>query len=208
MTSQIETVGNTPLYVYRSSCVAMLRRYFQMSIELGRLPMLLGREFFRARSDTIREAWFEDAVIYVHDIERCMESLHHFDQQVIARVIFQDYTQEDAARLLHCTDRHLRTRLAVALDVLAQLFLDRKLMVIAKSRRPEHAVEGLSVPEEEAGGTDAQVEPAIAVVDELSAAAPAETISIRNKKSDEEWRSLPVEISCQAPLMSQIAANC
>ena len=205
MTNQNKVAeAHTPLYVYRSSCVAMLRRYFQMSIELGRLPMLLGREFFRSRSDTIRSAWFEDAVIYVHDIERCVAALNPFDQQVIARVIFQDYTQEDAARLLQCNERHLRRRLAVALEVLAQLFLDRKLMVIAKSKRPERAIEGLPVPEDE--GVEANEE-AAAVVGDLSAAT-ARTVSNRHEIADDEWRSLPVEISCQAPLTSQIRASC
>ena len=33
---------------YRGRAVAMLRRYMQYSIETGRLPSLLGREFFRA----------------------------------------------------------------------------------------------------------------------------------------------------------------
>lgn len=148
-------LSRSPLYVYRSSCVAMLRRYFQMSVELGRLPALLGREFFRSRSDTIRESWFEDAVIYVHDIEHCLESLHEFDQQVIARVVLQEYTHEDAARILHCNERTLRRRLAVGLDVLAQLFLERKLMILAKPRRREPALEQLPIPEEtEAAGVD------------------------------------------------------
>jgi hypothetical protein len=196
-----------PLYVYRSSCVAMLRRYFQMSVELGRLPALLGREFFRSRSDTIRESWFEDAVIYVHDIESCLESLHHFDQQVIARVVLQEYAQEDAARLLGCTDRHLRNRLAVGLDVLAQLFLERKLMVVAKPGRRERAVEHLPMPKETAD------DPSVAeqLSDDLQASAEenaGDFISMRDVAEDESWRDLPVEISCQAPQMSQIRASC
>lgn len=198
MTTTGELIPDAPLYVYRSSCVAMLRRYFQMSVELGRTPALLGRECFRARSQTIREAWFEDAVIYVHDVERCLELLHHFDQQVIARVILQEYTQEDAARQLNCTDRHLRARLAVALDVLAQLFLDRKLMILARSRRHERAVDNLPVPEEAANDGP---------IDSLSAAV-AESISNRYRSKDDEWRTLPVEISCQAPQTSQFGASC
>lgn len=34
---------------YRGRTVAMLRRYMRYSIETGRLPSLLGREFFRAK---------------------------------------------------------------------------------------------------------------------------------------------------------------
>ena len=173
-----------PLYIYRTSCVAMLRRYFRMSVELGRLPALLGREFFRSRSDTIRDAWFEDAVIYVHDVERCIDSLQHFDQQVLARVIFQDYTQQDAAKLLGCTDRYLRKRLSITLDVLSQLFLQRKMMVLAKPSRRERVVEELS-----------------------AAVEKPHFVSTRHKSEWDPWRKMPVEISCQAPLTSQIDAT-
>ena len=192
-------------YVYRSSCVAMLRRYFQMSIEIGRLPAILGREIFRSRSDTIRKAWFEDAVIYVHDIDRCLAGLHHFDQEVIARVIFQDYSQDQAARLLGCTDRHLRYRLAVSLDVLAKVFLERRLMVIASPKRPDPVVEDLPTPDEP--------EPSPSVADELggphdfAAAACAPSVAEDWGDPGSAWKRLPVEICCQAPPMSQIAAS-
>lgn len=201
------SLSRGPLYVYRSSCVAMLRRYFQMSVELGRLPALLGREFFRSRSDTIRESWFEDAVIYVHDIERCLESLHEFDQQVIARVVLQEYTHEDAARILHCNERTLRRRLAVGLDVLAQLFLERKLMILAKPRRREPALEQLPIPEViEASGERSVAEHLSR--DFSAAAAHSKPVSFREEFPDESWRQLPVEICCQDPLMSQIRASC
>ena len=210
MTHPLEfPLSRSPLYVYRSSCVAMLRRYFQMSVELGRLPALLGREFFRSRSDTIRESWFEDAVIYVHDIERCLESLHHFDQQVIARVVLQEYTHEDAARILRCNERTLRRRLAVGLDVLAQLFLDRGLMVLAKPRRHEPALEQLPIPEDTGASGEGSVAEHLSRVDDLSAAVEREdSVSMRNELPDDCWRNLPVEICCQAPLMSQIGASC
>ena len=184
MNRETEPDRPEPLYIYRTSCVAMLRRYFRMSVELGRLPALLGREFFRSRSDTIRDAWFEDAVIYVHDVENCINCLKHFDQQVIARVVFQDYTQQDAAKLLGCTDRYLRKRLSVTLDVLSQLFLERNMMVLAKPSRRER------------------------VVEELSATAEKPSfVSTRYKSTHNPWREMPVEISCQAPLTSQIVAS-
>src|SRR5438876_933901 len=59
------------LWIYRDRTTAMLRRYFRLSVELGRLPSLLGREFFRARVTSYRMHSFEDAVIFVHDVENC-----------------------------------------------------------------------------------------------------------------------------------------
>jgi len=172
-----------PLSIYRASTIGMLRRYFTMSMELGRLPSLIGREVFRSQVSTIREAWFEDAVIYIHDIERCLDKLHHFDQQAIARVILQGHVHEEAARLLGCTDRHLRRRLVIAIDVLSQLFLDRGLMVIAKPRRYDH------------------------LVDSICASVDTPRVSFRDKV-DQSWRELPVEIYCQAPIASQISVCC
>jgi hypothetical protein len=53
------------LRAYRDRTIALLRRYFMLSIETGRLPSLLGREFFRAKCSSYRLVTFEDAVIFV-----------------------------------------------------------------------------------------------------------------------------------------------
>lgn len=109
--------------MYRAHTVGLLRRYFRMSLELGRLPSLVGREFFRASVSSYRAASFEDLVIFVTDVERCVERLDDKSQLAIARVIFQDYTVEEAGRMLGCTERMVRMRLAGALDRLAYIFL-------------------------------------------------------------------------------------
>jgi hypothetical protein len=59
---------------YRGRAVAMLRRYMRYSIETGRLPSLLGREFFRAKVTSYTVSTFEDRVIFVHDMEKCLRS--------------------------------------------------------------------------------------------------------------------------------------
>jgi hypothetical protein len=65
--------SNPDLWLYRERTVALLKRYLRLSVEVGRLPSLLGREFFRARVTSYRMASFEDAVIFVHDVEHCLE---------------------------------------------------------------------------------------------------------------------------------------
>jgi hypothetical protein len=116
------------LWLYRERTLALLHRYFRLSLEYGRLPSLLGREFFRTRVTSYHMVTFEDGVIFVHDMERCLERLRPALRQVIARVVFQDYTQEEAARLLGCTDRWVRQRLAQALDQLSDIFLRNGLL--------------------------------------------------------------------------------
>ena len=61
--------------IYRARTVTMLRRYMRYSIETGRLPSLLGREFFRAKVTSYTVVTFEDRVIFVHDMERCLEKV-------------------------------------------------------------------------------------------------------------------------------------
>jgi len=116
------------LSLYRGRTVALLRRYFRMSIDLGRLPAMLGREFFRARMTAYRAATFEDAVIFVHDMERCLEGLDVFSQKLIARLAFQEFTHEEAAQHLGCARRTVVRRYAETLDHLAEMLLERELL--------------------------------------------------------------------------------
>jgi hypothetical protein len=121
-------VPREELRLYRSHTLGLLRRYFRMSIELGRLPALVGREFFRARVSSYRAASFEDLVIFVTDVERCVETLAPQAQRVIAQVIFQEYTLREAAGAMGCNERTVRRQLAQALDSLAETFLERGLL--------------------------------------------------------------------------------
>jgi hypothetical protein len=67
--------GEDPdLWLYRDRTVAILKRYSRLSIEAGRLPSLLGREFFRGHVSHYQVTTFEDVVIFVHDVETCLEA--------------------------------------------------------------------------------------------------------------------------------------
>src|SRR4051812_46817475 len=116
------------LSAYHDCTIALLRRYFRMSLEIGRMPSVLGREVFRARVTSYRVHTFEDAVIFVHDVERCVERLEPFSRQLIARVILQDYSYEEAAKLLGCGERSVYRLLPLALDQLTELFFVSKLL--------------------------------------------------------------------------------
>lgn len=116
------------MHLYRDRTRALLRRYFRMSIELGRLPSLVGREFFRSRVTSYRMHTFEDAVIFVHDTESCLARLDPFSQQLIARIVFQDYTLEETAALLGCGRRTVVRRYPRALDRLSELLLEAELL--------------------------------------------------------------------------------
>ena len=111
------------LWMYRRRTVGMLKRYLRYSIEVGRLPSLLGREFFRTRITSYRVSTFEDAVIFVHDVEQALEKLDDFEQQLVAKMVMQEYTQDEASRLLGCGRRTIGRRFPETLDRLSEMFL-------------------------------------------------------------------------------------
>jgi len=114
--------------IYRGRTVAMLRRYMRHSIETGRLPSILGREFFRAKVTSYTVVTFEDRVIFVHDMERCLDRLDEFSRQLIARHILQEHDRWETARLLQCNEKTVRRLTPMALDVLTEILLDVGLM--------------------------------------------------------------------------------
>jgi len=129
--------GDPDLWLYRKRTVRLLRRYLRLSIEVGRLPSLLGREFFRTRVTSYRASTFEDAVIFVHDVERSLEKLSEFDKKLIAKIVLQEYSQEEAARLIGCGRRHAVRCYPEALDRVTELFLKRGLLARLPLAKPE-----------------------------------------------------------------------
>jgi len=126
--SHMLSVPAQELSAYHDRTIALLRRYFRMSLEIGRMPSVLGREVFRARVTSYRVHTFEDAVIFVHDVEKCLEQLEPFSRQLIARVILQDYSYEEAAALVGCGERSVYRLLPLALDRLTEIFLSTKML--------------------------------------------------------------------------------
>jgi hypothetical protein len=114
---------NPDIWLYRKRTTALLRRYMRFSLEAGRLPSVIGREFFRAKITSYTSTTFEDRVIFVHDVETCLERLDPFDQQIIARIVLQEHDHERAAGLLQCTRKTIERRMPELLDEMSEEFL-------------------------------------------------------------------------------------
>lgn len=125
---------NPDLWLYRKRTVGLLRRYMRFSLETGRLPSLVGREFFRAKVTYYRATTFEDRVIFVRDMERSLARLEYWDQQLIVRVILQEHSQEQTARILQCNRKTVQRRLPLVLDLLSEDFLKVGLLVAVSSK--------------------------------------------------------------------------
>jgi hypothetical protein len=133
--SPVELGGDPDLWLYRERTIALLRRYLRISVEVGRLPSLLGRELFRSKVTSYRMSSFEDAVIFVHDVERALHQLDAFGKDLVAVIIFQDYSQDEAAEVLHCARRTVCRGFPEAVDRISELFLDGGLLNRLPERR-------------------------------------------------------------------------
>ncbi|HZC44089.1 MAG TPA: hypothetical protein VE195_07940 [Acidobacteriaceae bacterium] len=113
---------------YRKYTEAMLRRYARLSLSVGRMPALLGHDAFRGKMSTYRVTSFEDSVIFVYDVEKCLKKLDGFSQELIRRIALQEYTQGEAAGLLRVSLRTIVRRYGEAIDGLTHIFLERRLL--------------------------------------------------------------------------------
>jgi len=123
-------LGETELdmWPYRDRTVALLKRYARASVEVGRLPSLLGRECFRARVSSYPMTSFEDIVIFVHDMDTALGRLNPFQQRLIAMSVLEEYSLTEVARLLPCPLRTVEREVPDALDVLSRAFLESGLI--------------------------------------------------------------------------------
>ncbi len=111
------------LWPYRRRTVALLRRYARASVEVGRLPSLLGREFFRTRVTSYTMRNFEDVVIFVADMEKAIDKLSAMEKKLLAMNILEEYTIPEVSRLLGCTQRTIERFLQEALDQFSRILL-------------------------------------------------------------------------------------
>ena len=119
---------------YRGQALALVRHFFEMSCQLGRLPSILGREFFRAKVSHHAIPSFEDQAVFVRDVELCIGKLTAEHQEVIMLAGLYNFTYEEVAQMLHTTKASIHTWFAEALDALSEIFLKAGLL---NERRPD-----------------------------------------------------------------------
>lgn len=69
---------------FRAQTLAIVRHFFEIACQIGRLPSILGRELFRSRVSHHAIPSFEDQVVFVHDVERALARLEPQDEDVLA----------------------------------------------------------------------------------------------------------------------------
>jgi hypothetical protein len=125
---------------YRKYTEGMLSRYVRLSMEAGRVSSLLGQEMFRGRVTTCRVDSFDDVVIFVYDVEKCLEKLDEEQQRLIARIALQQYTIGETAELMGLKARTVIRRYGQAIDSLTRIFLSVQML------EPQKCCQGGGIP--------------------------------------------------------------
>ena len=118
------------LAFYRRHTESMLRRYLYASMQVGRAPSILADPIARGWCSSRPVRTFEDAVIFVLDVERCLSKLTSLDQMMLSRVVLQEYTQAEAAQLLGMSVRTICYKFPKAVDRLTEHLLESGLLVL------------------------------------------------------------------------------
>jgi hypothetical protein len=120
------------LAFYRKHTESMLRRYLYASMQVGRAPSILGDPVARGWVSSRPVRTFEDAVIFVLDVERCLEKLGALDRALLSRIVLQEYTQPETAALLGMSPRTVTYKYPQALDRLTEKLLNAGLLILPK----------------------------------------------------------------------------
>ncbi|MFZ1074828.1 MAG: sigma factor-like helix-turn-helix DNA-binding protein [Minisyncoccia bacterium] len=116
-------------YFYRAHTRGLLRRFLYLKMRKGRSSCML---------DGVTRGWvqsrpivsFEDAMLFVFDMEKAIDKLPSLDRAILTRVVIQEYTQTEAAVLLGMSARTMSYKFALAMDRLTQILLDTELLVV------------------------------------------------------------------------------
>jgi hypothetical protein len=115
---------------YRKHTENLLRRYLYASMQVGRSPNLLGESVGRGWVSSRRVRTFEDALIFVLDVERCLDRLSKLDRQMITRIVLQEYTHAEAAVMIGISTRSIGNHLPLAIDRLTETLVEADLLAL------------------------------------------------------------------------------
>jgi hypothetical protein len=131
---------------YRGQTLAIVRHFFEISSQVGRLPSLLGREFFRARVSHHAIPSFEDQAVFVRDVELCFARLSEAHAEMITLVGLYSFSRDEVAEMLRCSKSWVSNRTAEALDALSEIFLQARLLREDRPDRRQMQVTSRSIP--------------------------------------------------------------
>jgi hypothetical protein len=128
-----EARQTSSLAFYRKHTENLLRRYLYASMQVGRTPSILSEPIGRGWISSRPIRTFEDAVIFVLDVERCLEKLGALERHMLSRIVLQEYTQAETAALLGMSVRAISYKFPQALDHMTEKLLEGGLLILPHS---------------------------------------------------------------------------
>jgi len=116
------------LAFYRKHTESLLRRYLYVSMQVGRTPSVMHEPMERGNVSSRRVRTFEDAVVFVLDVEACMGKLSALERMILNRIVLQEYTQSETSAMLGMSIRAVNYKLRQALDRMTEVLLDASLL--------------------------------------------------------------------------------
>ena len=89
---------------------------------------MLGRELFRGNVSHYQVSGFDDVVIFVRDMERCVSKLTVTQQHLLRKIAMEGHEQGEVSAMLGIPLRTVVRRYAEALDRLSRLLLEGRLL--------------------------------------------------------------------------------
>ena len=108
---------------FRGQTLALVRHFFEISSQVGRVSSLLGREFFRSRVSHHAIPSFEEQAIFARDVELCLQRLSRDNGEIITLMGLYDLSDEEVAAMIHGSRTYVRQWFAEAVDALSEIFL-------------------------------------------------------------------------------------
>ncbi len=116
------------LAFYRKHTESLLRRYLYVSLQVGRTPSAMQEPVERGNVSYRKLRTFEDAVIFVLDVEACLGKLSALERILLNRIVIQEYTKAETAAMLGISMRAIIYKLPQALDRMTRILLDSDLL--------------------------------------------------------------------------------
>ena len=112
----------------RNETEKMLRRYLYASMLVGRTPSILNNADRRGWASHHPTKTFEDAVIFVLDMENCLKELSWLERELLSRIVLQEYSLAEAASILRVSARRIAPRFETAVDELTRRLIRSGLL--------------------------------------------------------------------------------
>ncbi len=131
---------------FRGQTLALVRHFFELSCQVGRIPSLLGREFFRARVSHRKIPSFEDQAVFARDVELCVARLTDDHAEIITLVGLYDFSYDEVAEMLHGSRTAIHRQFSEAIDALSEILLEAGILDETRPDRRQRHVSNKGLP--------------------------------------------------------------